>query len=162
MSALSIRLARKEDAGAIAEMLSKLADDLGDTDEFQSDQNTIRDYGFGDVPSFFCQVAISGDNQVGLSLYFPHFSTTLGKSGVYVQDLWVDAGMRSKSIGPDLLAATAQHAAKTWRAEYLKLTVYADNSGAGRFYERMGFTPLADDRPLLLRDEKFDELRGAL
>lgn len=161
MSAVSIRLASRADAVSIADMLSKLADELGDTDAFQTDANTINDHGFADDPRFYCQIAVSGGLHIGLSLYFPHFSTTKGQAGAYVQDLWVEPGFRSKFIGPKLLTNTARHAAEAWQAEYLKLTVYADNSGAARFYKRLGFSAQSDDRPLVLDGMGFQKIRGA-
>ncbi len=158
MNGISIRHAVADDADIIAYMLTRLAEDLGDSDIFRSDGSIIRAHGFGAVPMFHCQIAQGAEKPLGLALYFPYFSTTMGQAGVYVQDLWVAPDARGAAIGRRLLTAVSIHAAEAWAATCLKLTVYADNDDAARFYDRLGFTHNETDRPLMLSGDGFSRL----
>lgn len=161
MSPTNIRLAEPTDAPVIAEMLSRLADDLGDGDVFASTSDIILRQGFGTLPMFYVLIAERDGTATGFALYFAHFSTTKGKPGVYVQDLWIDPNMRGDGSGHKLLAAAAQHAATQWGAAYMKLSVHADNPRAVRFYNRLGFAKATNETPMTAEPNAFAALRGA-
>ncbi len=161
MNTTTIRSAKAADAPVIANMLHRLADDLGDGDVFSSNSEIILRHGFGQAAMFDVVIAESEGEAVGIALYFAHFSTTKGKPGVYVQDLWVDPATRGADIGQKLLAAVATNAANKWDAAYMKLTVHTDNAGAKRFYSRLGFFANANETPMMTENDAFKALLGA-
>jgi len=156
---ITIKHARIEDADAIAVMLRQLASDIGDCDSFRSDADTIRRHGFGEQPLFQCLIAEGLGENLGLVLFFPLFSTTRGKPGVYVQDLWIAGSARGQGLGTRLLAAVAEYAASQWQAAYMGLTVYADNATAAAFYRQLGFHGNERDLPVALDGPAFEKLR---
>lgn len=162
MNRMTIRPAKAADASAIAEMLSRLAEDLGDGSVFASTSTTILRYGFSNPPMFHVVIAEIEAKACGFALYFAHFSTTKGKPGVYVQDLWIDPDRRGDGIGGKLLAAVASHAATDWAAAYLKLTVHADNPNAARFYNRLGLSMATNEIPMTAEPDTFAALQGAV
>jgi len=149
-----IRLAEPEDAEAISQMLANLAESMGDGAVFASTPEIIRRYGFG-ADSLFSVMIAEG---AGLSLFFPHFSTTRGQPGVYVQDLWVAPAARGRNLGKQLLAATAGYATQSWGAGYMALTTHGHNDAARRFYRHLGFMVSGDDIPIHLTGPKFRSL----
>lgn len=153
---IDIRLAAPEDSEAITEMLACLADELGDGMSFASTPALIRQYGFGPKALFSVMLAESE----GLSLFFPHFSTTRGQPGVYVQDLWVSPTQRGQNLGVCLLSATAAHAAQSWGARYMALTTHGHNDAARRFYQRLGFVKAENDIPMALFGPNFLSFAG--
>jgi ribosomal protein S18 acetylase RimI-like enzyme len=157
---MEIRMGRAEDAAAIAGMLQALADDIGDGDIFRTDEATIRRHGFGTAPLFHCMIATQDQAYTGLALYFPGFSTTMAAPGLYVQDLWVSGQARGAGLGKRLLAAAAAHAAETWGAQYLALTVYEDNPRAQKFYQSLGFTAQESENTMRLRGGSFQALKA--
>ena len=157
-----IKRARIEDVEIITEMLVQLASEIGDSHKFESDADAIRRYGFGEKSLFQCFIADCRGIHQGLALFFPEFSTTRGKPGVYVQDLWVSESARGQGLGGRLLAAVAAHAASEWQAGYLKLTVNADNSAAAEFYRRLGFLGGELDRPVSVYGTAFEKLRDQI
>lgn len=150
----NIRLAVPDDAEEITEMLASLAEAMGDGAVFASTPDAIRQHGFGPNPLFFVMMA----QGAGLSLFFPHFSTTRGRPGVYVQDLWVEPAARKHALGTRLLAATAAYAAQHWRAQYLALTTHGHNDAARAFYRRLGFGGAGGDVPMALTGAGFKAL----
>jgi GNAT superfamily N-acetyltransferase len=153
-----IRPARPDDAPAIAEMLRRMGEDLNDPPA--TDEARIRAHGFGPSPRFFVLIAEAAGRAVGFALYFPHYSTTRGGPGVYLQDIWTAPEQRGQGLGAALLAAVAARAARDWGAGYLALSVHGHNADAERLYSRLGFTPDRGLRPMALTGEGFTALAG--
>lgn len=156
----AITLAGPGDIAVLAEMLTRLATDLEAGAKFRGTPEALARYGTGPGALFQALIARNGGRAEGFALFFPHFSTWRAQPGVYVQDLWVAPETRGSGLGEQLLAATARHAAEGWDAQYLMLSVDAGNGGARRFYERLGFRPQKDDRPMALEGEAFARLQG--
>jgi hypothetical protein len=99
MDDIDIRLAVAADCDTILAMLIQLARDLGDGDIFRCRLEDIRDHGFGANSLFRCLIASRQQENLGLALFFPVFSTTRGQPGVYLQDLWVSSDCRDTGLG---------------------------------------------------------------
>ena len=154
--AAAIRAARPEDAPAIAEMLVRMGEDLNDPPS--ANAATIRADGFGATPRFSVLIAEAGGRAMGFTLYFPHYSTTRGGPGAYVQDVWTAPEVRGQGLGAALLAEVAARAARDWGAGYLALSVHGHNEGAERLYSRLGFAPDRELRPMALTGADFTAL----
>ena len=139
MDDIDIRQAGVNDCGTILAMLTQLAAELGDGDHFSCRIEDIREHGFGDRSLFQCLIASRDDEDLGLALYFPEFSSFRGKPGVFLQDLWVSASCRDYGVGLKLLQQVALCVEQQWQACYLDLVVHSQNDGAERFYRRHGF-----------------------
>ena len=159
MSNVTIKLAQVTDASILASMLAQLAKDIGDGDVFCSDSKTIESYGFGSEPMFQILISRLAQKPVGFALFFKHFSTTKGKPGVYVQDLWVDAAVRGTGTGQNLLGAVADHTATTWGAAFIKLAVHLTSPRAKQFYTRLGFAESSTETAMILAEPHFTALR---
>ena len=70
---------------------------------------------FGDNPRLFCEIAEWNGEPAGFAVWFINFSTFSGRSGIYLEDLFVRPALRGKGIGKALLA----HLAKRMRRERL-------------------------------------------
>ncbi len=138
-------------------MLRGLAAYLGETDVAGTSEEAVLRHGFGERPLF--RVVIAEDRgPVGMALFFPHFSTWLGRPGVYVQDLFVDEAARGTGLGRRLLAEVARVAGAEWGAAYMGLSVARANEAARGFYARLGFTALEGEVSLRLFDGAFAAL----
>jgi len=163
MDDIEIRQALETDSDDILAMLTRLAQELGDSDRFRCRIENIRDHGFGVHPLFQCLIASQGkqkdSEKCGLALFFPVFSTTRGQPGVYLQDLWVSSACRDAGLGIRLLRQVVDHATRQWQACYLDLMVHGDNAAAERFYRRHGFVEYPHDRHLSLDGNAFQALQ---
>lgn len=131
-------------------------------ERIKSTADDFRRFGFGPEPAFSGVIAEVDSGFAGLCLFFPIFSTWLGRPGVYVQDLYVDERFRGMQIGEKLMRAVAAWSHKRGGV-YLRLAVETSNVTAQAFYERLGigwidserdhgaygeaFRSLAQDRP---------------
>ena len=151
-----IRPVTQADVSALAWALEQLSADLGDP--HRTDTATLAAACLG--PGGACRglIARNAGTTAGAALISPVFSTTYGAVGIYVSDLWVTAQARGSGLGRALLGAAARLGADTWQASFLKLTVYAENTDAARFYDRLGFRTAARDRSCLLSGAEFSSL----
>ena len=106
---LKIRLARREESAEILkfvkafakyEKMSKLV-----TLTEEDIQVNIFDKGYARV--LFMEVE---NKVIGFAVYFYSFSTFLGKSVLYLEDLFIENGMRGKGYGKEVLAYLAKTA----------------------------------------------------
>lgn len=155
MDDVTIRKAVRSDAARLDMALRHLAETLGDP--YNTDLATLTAAGFGPDPAFGAVLALDqGDRIVGLAMFSPVFSTVKGGRGVYVSDLWVSGDMRGRGLGPRLIAGVAA----VGRPRFMKLAVYDSSPGARRFYDRMGFVPMAGETIMILDESGLDALKG--
>lgn len=81
-------------------------------------------------------VAEAEGQVIGISLYYPRYSTWNGRC-YYLEDLYVKPEFRGQGVGLKLLRATAEEA-KQAGAGRLDWQVLDWNTDAVRFYERIG------------------------
>jgi GNAT superfamily N-acetyltransferase len=155
---VTIRTAAAADAPALNAALARLSADLGDA--HRADTADLVAAGWGENPAFRAQLALSGAQTVGIALYSPLFSTVRGGAGIYVSDLWVAPGKRSGGLGRQLLAAALADGRDRWAARFIKLAVYDGSPDARRFYDRLGFAPLAGLSDLILDEAACTALKG--
>ncbi|KAG4982838.1 hypothetical protein AAZX31_10G104600 [Glycine max] len=103
---------------------------------------------------------LDGVTVVGFVLFFPNYSTFLGKPGFYVEDLFVRECYRRKGFGRMLLSAVAKQAVKMeyGRVEWVVLDW---NVNAIRFYQEMGAEVLNEWRVCRLTGEALQAYGGA-
>ncbi|MEQ1884311.1 MAG: GNAT family N-acetyltransferase [Bryobacteraceae bacterium] len=92
---------------------------------------------FGQRPTVEALLAWVNDVPVGFALFFPSFSTFLGKSGLYLEDVFVEPAFRGQGIGKALL----QHLARIARErDYgrMEWSVLNWNEPAIGFYKKLG------------------------
>lgn len=152
---IDIRPAVAADCEDILAMLTRLAVETGDGELFRCRGDDIREHGFGRHSLFHCLIAERAQDKLGLALFFPVFSTTRGRPGLYLQDLWVSADCRDAGLGTLMLRQVVEFAAREWQAGYMDLMVHGHNEAADRFYRRHGFVERSHDRHLTLDDEAF-------
>ena len=157
MSDVTIRLATQDDAGTIVRMITELARQVGNTSErLVTEPQLIA--AMADARSI-CTVLVAEDNSrvAGMVMYSVVFSTWRGTAGVYVMDLYIDEPWRGQGLGPELLRAAARASAVAG-CGYMLLDVDIGNTGAQRFYDRMGFREISSDRRRVLEVEAFKDL----
>lgn len=103
-------------------------------------------------------LALGTDAPVGIALWSPFVSTTRGRIGAFVTDLWVHGDQRGSGLGRRLLAGVRDAAQARWGDTFLRLNHAADNSAAAAFYSRLGFRPNPGDTWLTLEESALDDL----
>lgn len=154
---IDIRLGTEADVEHIYAALLDLGEHVGESHKIKSTPADIRRYGFGEKPHFRVLIAEGNGIFAGMCLFFPSFSTWIGRPGVYVQDLIVDRDFRGQGIGERLVREVARmvHAEG---ATYLRLAVDVENLSAQAFYDRLGMEWVKDDMIRAAYGEAFEAL----
>ncbi|MEO3416677.1 N-acetyltransferase [Roseovarius sp. CAU 1744] len=138
--------------------LRQLSDSLGDP--HRANIGHLRRAMFGELPACYGLIAREPTRlPSGAVMFSPIMSTRRGCAGLQVTDLWVAPGQRGLGVGRRLLAAASTAAQDKWRAGFLWLSCYTENTQALEFYARLGFVEATGDVRLALSDEIFDRLR---
>lgn len=132
-----VTLTARPDPAKVAAALRALSRDMDDP-YLMPDATVARGMGAGIAGAVLAEDA---GQPVGVALFSLFLSTTRGKVGAFVTDLWVDRGQRGTGLGRRLLAAVRDEAAEDWGATFLRLNYYDDNAQAAAFYTRLGFRP---------------------
>ena len=96
---------------------------------------------FGERPVAEALVALLDGKAVGYALFFPTYSTFLGRPGLYLEDLFVVPEARGHGAGKALLARLAQLALER-RYGRLEWVVLDWNEPAIGFYKSLGALPM--------------------
>ncbi len=137
-----IRFADKRDVPLILTFIKELADYEKLLHEVSADEATLEN-------SLFIQksaeVIIGEENgvPVGFALFFHNFSTFLGKSGLYLEDLYVRPEFRGKAYGKKLLQHLAAIAEERG-CERLDWWCLDWNTPSIAFYKSLGAVPMSD------------------
>lgn len=95
-------------------------------------------------PTAFCHVVEADEGGarrvVGIALWFLTFSTWTGKSGIHLEDLFVEPEHRGTGLGKALLTHLAQIAVERGHRR-MEWTVLRWNEPSIAFYESLGATP---------------------
>lgn len=160
MPTLAIRHATPDDAEIIHAAILALGRHLDAAGRIESTPADLARHGLAEGRAFEGLIAEADGAFAGMCLYLPVFSTWLGRPGVYVQDLYVDAGFRGLKVGERLMRRVAAIAARRG-ATHLRLAVDDDNVPAHGFYERIGVSHYPSDRIHAAYGEAFTALADA-
>ena len=142
MAAVSIRFATADDAGLLLRFVRELATYEKAADSVVATEDDLRRHGFGPERQFEALIASVDGRPAGIALFFPTFSTWVGKPGLYLEDIFVSEWARSLGVGRRLMARLAAIAVeRDW--ERFEFSVLDWNPARG-FYERLGFRHMGE------------------
>ncbi len=115
---------------------------------------------FGERPEAEALIAEGEAGPVGLAVFFSNYSTFLGRSGIYLEDLYVRSELRGQGIGTRLLAEVAKRAVERG-CQRLEWAVLDWNEPSIQFYKSLGAKPLDDWTTFRMTGEAIVKLAGA-
>ena len=156
---LKIRTAKETDVGLLADFIRGIAEYEKLLDQEVADEAILRESFFGNRPSAEALIAEWGGEPVAFAVFFENFSTFMGRSGLYLEDLYVKPEYRCKGIGKALLSHLAGIAVERGcpRFEWVALDW---NRNAIDFYEKLGAKQLSEWRIFRLTGDNLTKLAG--
>jgi GNAT superfamily N-acetyltransferase len=134
---LTIRRARPDEVGVVYSLIRELAEYERLLHEVEATEPMIADALFGENPRLFCDIAEWNGEVAGFAVWFINFSTFSGRSGIYLEDLFVRPALRGKGIGKALLSHLAKECvANDWSR--LQWSVLDWNEPSIAFYKSLG------------------------
>jgi GNAT superfamily N-acetyltransferase len=134
---LSIRPVRPGEAALVFQFVRELAEYEELTHEVEATEAMIDAALFGPNPRVFCDIAEWNGEPVGNALWFLNFSTFSGRSGIYLEDLFVRPAFRGKGIGKGLMVHLARRCVENGWARF-EWSVLDWNAPSIAFYKSIG------------------------
>ena len=134
---LFIRPARPGEAGLVLQFIRELAEYEKLSHEVKATEALIDAALFGETPRAFCDIAEWDQTPVGFAVWYIDFSTFSGRSGIYLEDLFVQPAYRGKGIGKALMVHLARECA-TRGCTNLQWAVLDWNTPSIDFYKSLG------------------------
>jgi GNAT superfamily N-acetyltransferase len=138
---LALRPATADDAATIHALIVALADYEREPDAVMNSPAILRAQLAAPHPPFECLLAEEDGAAVGFALFFPTYSTWLGRPGLWLEDLFVREAHRRRGVGRALLTRVAQLAVARGYGR-LEWAVLDWNTPAREFYRRLGAVAL--------------------
>ncbi len=139
---ISFRYASEEDVPLILYFIKELANYEKMLDEVIATEELLEEWLFKQKKAEVI-FAIANEKEVGFALFFHNFSTFVGKSGIYLEDLFVLPEYRGKGYGKAILKYLSKIAVerKCGRLEWCCLDW---NQSSIDFYLSLGAKPMSD------------------
>jgi len=132
-----IEPASEHDLSLILRFIKELAEYEQLANEVTATEAVLRESLFGDRPAAEVVLAYADREPAGFAVYFPTFSTFLGRPGIWLEDLYVTPAWRSHGLGRKLLAVVARAAVERGGGR-LEWSVLDWNELALGVYRRIG------------------------
>ena len=145
MPSIVLRTATAGDVGILFQLIRELAIYEKAPDAVVASEADLLRHGFGAEPRFEALIAFVDERPAGFALFFPNFSTWLGRPGLYLEDIFVADWARKLGVGRRLMARVAAIAVER-QSGRLDFSVLHWNP-ARQFYHRLGIEPLAEWLP---------------
>ncbi|MBQ6929228.1 MAG: GNAT family N-acetyltransferase [Oscillospiraceae bacterium] len=142
MEKYMFRFAQEKDTALILQFIRELAEYEKLLDEVVATEEILKEWIFDKKKAEVIFVLEDGI-EAGFALFFHNFSTFLGRSGIYLEDLYVKPQYRGKGYGKALLKKLAQTAVERGcgRLEWWCLDW---NKPSIDFYLSLGAQPMED------------------
>jgi GNAT superfamily N-acetyltransferase len=142
MAEVKFRSATEKDTGLILQFIRALAEYEKMLDLVVADEALLEDQLFRKKNAEVI-FAMEDGKEVGFALYFHNFSTFLGRSGLYLEDLYVFPEYRGKGYGKALLKRLAAIAVERGCGR-LEWSCLDWNQPSIDFYRSLGAEPMSD------------------
>ena len=159
MSDFRIVKAREEDVPLIVTFIRRLAEYERLTSEAVVTEPLLRESLFGKRPVAEVVLGYHKDEPVAFAVFFQNFSTFLGRSGLYLEDLFVIPEMRGKGFGRAMLIYLAR-LARERKCGRFEWSVLDWNESAIGFYRNLGAVAMSDWTVFRLTGEALERLAG--
>jgi GNAT superfamily N-acetyltransferase len=134
---LTIRRARPDEAGLVLSFVRELAEYEKLLHEVEATEALLEAALFSSNPRLFCEIAEWNGEPAGFAVWFVNFSTFSGRSGIYLEDLFVRPAQRGNGIGRALLAHLAKACVVNGWSR-LQWSVLDWNTPSIEFYKSLG------------------------
>jgi len=158
MSQFTIREAREHEVGDILDFINRLAAYENLQNEVVATEEMLQEWIFArkNAEVIF---ALEDDKKVGFALYFHNFSTFLGRSGLYLEDLFVLPEYRGKGYGKAMLRTLARIAVERGYGR-MEWSCLDWNEPSIAFYRSLGAIPMDEWTVYRLSGKTLEDVAG--
>jgi GNAT superfamily N-acetyltransferase len=148
-----IRMAIPADVPMILQMTKELAD-FEKTEVLATEKN-LHEVLFYDPKGPEALIAEEDHIPIGYLIFYQTYSASLGKRGIFIEDVYIKEPYRKKGYGTLFFKEVAK-IAKARKSDKLYWSVFNWNENAIRFYQKIGGIPLNDWTVYSLTEKALD------
>lgn len=156
----TLRPAALGDVAILVRLINELASFEGLNHECEVTGPLLAKHLFGPTATAHAILAFNKDTVAGFAVWYPTFSTFLGRPGGFLEDLYVRPQFRKRGIGRELLIASAKEAQVAGCARF-EWRALKWNDTALKFYKSLGAEVLSEWLTLRLDGPKLFALPTA-
>jgi GNAT superfamily N-acetyltransferase len=134
---IRIERATERDVPLILRLIKGLSEYEKLAHEVTATEASLRETLFGPRPAADVIIAYAGETPAGFALFFPNYSTFLGKPGLYLEDLFVLPEWRGRGLGLAMMKHLARTAVERGCGRF-EWSVLDWNEPAIGFYKGLG------------------------
>ena len=153
---LKIRETTEEDCSLILSLIKEIAEYEKMSDQVVATEESLKESIFRNKRA---EVVILELNReaVGYALYFYNYSTFIGKSGLYLEDIFIKKEVRGKGIGKEVFKFLVKKA-KEEGCKRMEWTCLNWNEPSIKFYKSLGATPMDEWTIYRLTEKEINKL----
>jgi GNAT superfamily N-acetyltransferase len=140
---VQLRAATAADAATIHQLIVELATYEREPDAVEATPEVIADQLRAERPPFECVLAEADAEVLGFTLFFPNYSTWRGRSGIWIEEIYVRPAARGRGVARALLDHVVGLARQRGCGR-VDFSVLDWNELAHGFYRHLGAAPMAD------------------
>lgn len=152
-----LRAAQSSDTPLLLQFIHELAEYERLSDHVIATEDSLRQWIFGARPAAEALICECDGEPAGFAVYFYHFSTFVGRPGLYLEDLYIRPRFRGRGLGRAVLRHLAQLAVARG-CQRFEWAVLDWNQPAIDFYRSLGAEPMSDWRIFRLAGEALRQL----
>jgi GNAT superfamily N-acetyltransferase len=139
MRKVDVRAATLSDIPTVLSLLRELAAYEGKLDCVRIDESLLAEHAFGEHACIEVLLGLLDGAAVSYAIFFPHFASFGGRPWLYLEDLYVQPGVRGAGVGRAMMAHLASLTVKRgWVG--MSWGVLDWNEPAFAFYRSLGAT----------------------
>lgn len=152
-----IKRAVPEDVPLILSLIKEIAEYEKLSHEVVATEETLNNSLFGENANTEVIIGYYDDKPAGYAVFFHNFSTFIGKSGIYLEDIYVKPELRGKGIGKKLFLHLVKLAVER-NCGRMEWSVLNWNSPAINFYQKLGAKAMDEWTVFRLTEDKLNKL----
>ena len=157
ISGFELRFAEPSDVPLIFSFIRELAEYERLSHEVVATEEILRETLFGSRRVAEVILGFYEQKPVSFAIFFHNYSTFLGRSGLYLEDLYVKPEMRGQGFGKAMLSYLAKLAKERGCGRF-EWWVLDWNEPAIGFYKKLGAIPMSDWTVYRVTGEALDKL----
>lgn len=153
---LKIRETDEKDCELILSLIKEIAEYEKMSNEVIATEETLREYIFKNNRAEVVILELD-KNPIGYALFFYNFSTFVGRSGLYLEDIFIKKEYRGRGIGKEVFKFLAKKAREEGckRMEWVCLDW---NEPSINFYKSLGAVPMDEWTIYRLNEKEIEKL----
>lgn len=153
---LKIRETKEEDCSLILSLIKEIAEYEKMSDQVVATEESLKESIFRNKRAEVVILELDG-KAIGYALYFYNYSTFIGKSGLYLEDIFIKKEVRGKGIGKEVFKFLVKKA-KEEGCKRMEWTCLNWNEPSIKFYKSLGATPMDEWTIYRLTEKEINKL----